>query len=98
MILDMPPNYLNNSNDDLIEKKYSHLVELLYGVIAICFIIWIIVYVQVKSVQNEEIYVAPIEKNRGEMLSEVSQNLEIQEQTPQFKVKLEEISRSLNKK
>jgi hypothetical protein len=51
----MPLQYLETIKQDPQNKDHKKLLEVLYGILAVCFIVWMIVYVQVKSVVTENI-------------------------------------------
>lgn len=76
-------------------QTHKKLQEVLYSVIAVCVIIWAIVYVQVKSTVTDN--TAPPAVSQNEQLAQMSQSLTAQQVTPQLRAKLQEMSASLNK-
>lgn len=51
----MALDYLEKLNTGPSDKHHKRLAEALYSIIAVCFIVWAIVYVQTRSVVMENV-------------------------------------------
>src|SRR3989344_7383908 len=96
----MPVNTTNNFGNNFAEILPDHPHRRMHILLSI--LAFVLVVGSVVVYQRYRVKVVVQERDEGELkaekLAEVSNSLTAQEQTPEFKRKLEEISKSLNRK
>ncbi len=90
-----PPPFLST------DFNHPHHRKAVATLIATVLVLGIGVWMYLLNSEGTTVGISPDtskDQARQEKLAEISESLTVQEQTPQFKAKLEEISQSLNKK